>query len=100
MFGGELATAGGGECVEAGAAIFGGGAPLGADPFFLEETLESGIERTVIDLESVGGSLLDEFGDAVTVERSPTESAKDDEVESALHDVEAFLMGAGLGRHG
>jgi hypothetical protein len=89
MLGGKLFAPRRREPVEARAAIVGGSAPLGDHPAFLEETLERGIERTVLDFEGLAGGLLNEFGDAVAMHRSPAEGAENDEVEGALHDFEA-----------
>jgi hypothetical protein len=100
VLGVELAAAGGGQRVETRAAVFGGGAPGSGDPLFLEEALERGIERAMLDLEGVAGGLLDEFGDGVTVHRSPAKGAEDDEVECALHNFEAVLGDRWFEGHG
>ena len=99
MFGVELAAASGGEGVETSAAVFAGGAPGRGDPLFLEEALERGIKRAVLDFEGFGGGLLDELGDAVAVHGSPAKGAEDDEIQSALHHFET-IAGARFGCHG
>lgn len=90
VFGGKLFASGGRETVEAGAAIVGGGAPLSVNPALLQKALERGIKRAMLDFEGLAGGLLDEFGDAVAVHGTPAEGAKNDEVESALHNFQAI----------
>src|SRR5215469_10541142 len=66
----DLPAAGGGEAVEAGAAIVLGRTPVGGDEAFLLELEQRGIERAVVDGERVAGDLLDAAGDAVSVQRA------------------------------
>ena len=58
-FTGEMFAAGAGEPVIARAAIPGGPAPLTGDPALDQHALQRGIERALLDLEDVFGSLLD-----------------------------------------
>ena len=44
----------------------------------------------MFDLEGVARSLLDEFRDTVAVQRTPTEGPENDQVQSALHDFQAW----------
>ena len=56
------------------------------------EAMESGVERTGVDLEDVAGVELDGLADAVAVLGSPAESLEDQEVERALEKLDAVLI--------
>src|SRR6476646_4759728 len=61
---GEGAFAGGGESVVLGFAIVFRRAPLALDEAFALESVESGVERALADLEGVARELLDALADA------------------------------------
>src|ERR1700733_155398 len=68
-FGAELFASGGGERIEAGAAIRFGHFPFGFDPALKEEALEGGIERAFFYGQNLLRDALDGERDAVTVQR-------------------------------
>jgi len=86
----EIFFAGAGEGIVFGAAVVFGFAPCGFDPGLLFETVKSGIERALIDLEDVVGDLADALGDGPAVERLEGDGFEDEEVESALDEVGGF----------
>lgn len=88
----ELLAASGGEGIEAGFAIIGGDAPFGGDPAAIFETLEGGIKRAVLDQEFLAGSVLNGAGNALAVLLAENEGAKDEQVECALEEFEAFFF--------
>ena len=53
--------------IKLGAAIIFGGAVGGGDPFALDEAMERGIERALLDLQDFVGAEFDGFGDGVAV---------------------------------
>jgi hypothetical protein len=63
---------------------------LGDDPPALQQALQSGVERPVIDQELVGGSLLQELRNAVGVIGTRRQAAQDQDFECALQKLEAF----------
>ena len=54
--------------------------------------MESGIERTLLDLENIVGGEFDGFGDGVAMGGAEEEGAEDEEVESALKEFDALLF--------
>jgi len=78
------------EFVDAHAAICGGDAPLGLHEIFLEEALESGVERAFFNLEKIVGSALDVLDEGVTVERLALESAENHHFEGAREEIALF----------
>src|SRR5262249_34371126 len=89
MLGGKLLAARGCESVEASAAIVVGSTPLCRDAAFLKKPLQSGIEGAMFDLEGLARGLLDEFGNAMTMQGSPAQGAQNNKIESALDDLQA-----------
>ena len=72
--------------VKASAAIVVGQSPCALDPTALLQSLERGIERSVVDEEGVSGSRLDRERDAVAVMRSKGEHAQDEEIQRSLEE--------------
>src|SRR5712692_5356808 len=95
----EMPPARGGQAVKFCAPVICGSSPFAFDPSFLQEPLERGIERAVLDLENVLRGLLDELGDAVAVHRPPAKRAQDEQVQGSLQEVEPFV-GREFGCHG
>ena len=60
--------------IELGAAVVRAGLPLGGNPAFLLELVQSGIEGTVADLENVCGNLLQALADGKAIERLEREN--------------------------
>ena len=81
--GAEGAAAGRREAVVLGAAVVVGELPVAVDPFFLLQSLERGIERSLVDLEHAVGGLLDALGDAPAVHGPERERAEEEEVDRA-----------------
>ena len=67
----KLPPALGGEAVEFGAAIVLGGAFFDRNPSALDEPVQRGIERSLLDLQHVVRVEFDGFGDGVAVRRAP-----------------------------
>src|SRR5439155_21259588 len=65
------------ECVKPRAAVVVRASPLGVDPSAVLETLQGGIERSVIDEQRVVRLLPDGAGDALSVLRAEDERAQD-----------------------
>jgi hypothetical protein len=78
------------EFVDAHAAICRGDAPLGLHEIFLEEALESGVERAFFNLEKIIGSALDVLDEGVAMERLALESAENHHFEGTREEVALF----------
>jgi len=84
----ELLLTFGRKPVELRALVVLGDSPLGLDPTLAPQPVEGGVEGTVLNLQQVVGLGADDLSDSVAVLGAPLESAEDEEVESALQDVE------------
>jgi hypothetical protein len=84
------------EFVSTHAAICGGDAPLGLHEIFLEEALESGVERAFFNLEKVVGSTLNVLDEGVAMKRLALESAENHHFEGAGEEI--ALLGFFQGR--
>src|SRR5262249_25191008 len=70
------------------------GAPLGSDVPFLLELHEGGVERPVVDGETVAARLLDPAGDAVAVKGTQgLQGLQDHQRQGSLPDVLSGLFG-------
>ena len=78
------------EFVSTHAAICRGDAPFGLHEIFLEEALESGVERAFFNLEKIVGSALDVLDEGVAVKRLALESAENHHFEGAGEEVALF----------
>src|SRR5580698_393767 len=78
------------EGVKLCAAIVFGSSVGGGDPFALDEAMERGIERALLDLEHFVGAEFDGLGDGVAVRGAEQERAEDEQVERALEHFDAF----------
>src|ERR1043166_1247806 len=85
--GGEAAAAGGGEGIEAGAAVVLGRPPFGADQPLPLQPVERGIEGAFVHLEDAPGARFDALGDAPAVHGAEAEGLEDQHVEGALQEV-------------
>jgi hypothetical protein len=63
---------------------------LGRDPPALQEPLQSGIERAVVDEELLVGLLLEELRDSVSVVGAQCEAAENQDLERTLKEFEAL----------
>ena len=68
---GQLLAARGGQPVIARPAVVFRRAPERGDPAAVFQTVQSGIERAVLDLQDVFGAVFDGVGDGVPVRRDP-----------------------------
>ena len=76
-----------GEGVVAGAAIAGGGAPLGDDPAFDQHALEGRVERAFFDSQDLVGIVLDGVGYLETVETAAHgEGLEDQQIQGSGRD--------------
>ena len=64
----------------------------------MEEALEGGIERAVVDDELISGLLFEELADSVGVIGAGLEAAEDENFERALEEFEALRLIV-YGRH-
>jgi len=78
------------EFVDTHAAICRGDTPLGLHEIFLEEPLESWVERAFFNLEKIIGSALDVLDEGVAVERMALESAENHHFEGAREEIALF----------
>lgn len=78
------------EAIVAGAAGVGRGLPLRRDPAALQQSLEGGIERAVVDQELGVGLLLEELRDAVGVIGAELQAAQNQNFEGALEELESL----------
>ena len=90
FFGLEVFLAGLGERIIFRAAIVLRFAPFGLNPCLLFEAMQSGIERTLIDLEDVFGNMANALSDGPAVHGLKRNGLEDEQVESALHKVGGF----------
>jgi len=91
----QMLFAGVGEAVDADALFVLGKLPVGGDHFLTLETVQGGIEGAGVDLEDVVGVGFDGLADAVAVAGAPAEGLQDQEVESALEQLDAILIAIG-----
>ena len=89
----EVLTTGGGQLVELRPPVVVGGPPLGDDPAFLLEALQSGVERSVVDAK-LRGRAFDRLRNAVPVGGSPDKRSEHEHVERALDEIEAVGVGS------
>src|SRR5580700_1684926 len=82
-----------GQPIELRFAIVFADAPFGSEQAAVFETMQSGIERALLDLKRVLRGVLDDAGDGVSVRRPHDECAQDEHVERALQ----HLSRGGLG---
>jgi hypothetical protein len=88
LFEREAFAAGDGELIDTGAAAGVLGDPVGLDPAGLFEAVESGVERTLFDLEDFTGAFNDGGEEGVAVEGGATgEDFENEEVERALEGI-------------
>jgi hypothetical protein len=78
------------QFVNAHAAVCGGDAPFGFDQFFLEEALESGIERAFFNLEKIVGGAFDVQDEGVTVKGLALEGAENHHFEGSGKEIAMF----------
>src|SRR5262245_30890665 len=90
----ELLSAGACERIELRPAIVLARPPLGADPAFLLELVEGGIEGAVADLEDVGRQLLEPQPEGPAIHRFEREHLENEEVQRALNEVVRLAHGA------
>ena len=83
-FGLELSPASGSETVVLCALLILGQLPLRGEPPLLFKTMQSRIERSVIDLENVVGVGRNGDFDPMTMLWSPLQSAQNEQIERAL----------------
>src|ERR1700756_2841154 len=93
----ELLATGRRQRIEPGLTVVGGNSPFGRNPPTLFEALKRGIESAMFDEQLFLGSLLDGARDALAVLRAKNQGAEDEEIESALEEIEPFF--GVLGRH-
>src|SRR5262249_14055767 len=74
------------------------GLPLAGNPSSLEQALQRGIERTVVDQKLIVRLLLQKLADAVGVIRPQLQAAQDQDLERALQEFQA-LPWIVYGRH-
>src|SRR6185369_11244112 len=86
-FAAEFLFSSDGQGIVFGATVVFGFAPLGADPTLLLEAVESGIERTLLDLEDLFRHYLDALRDGPAVHGLLGDHAHDEEVEGSLDEV-------------
>jgi hypothetical protein len=89
----QLPAAGGGDGVEARAAVVVAGAPVASDPAFLFEAEECGVDGALVERERARRRLLDAPGDAIAVQRAHRrEGLEDHQVQGAVGN---FSVGHG-----
>ena len=93
----ELAAALRRQPVELGPAVVFGGALFERNPSPLDEPMQRRIERALLDLQDVVGVEFDGLGDGVAVGRSQQQGAQNQQVQSALQELDAFFFF--FGRH-
>src|SRR3954466_6856993 len=89
--GGEPLLAGGGQRVEARAAIVLGGAPFRCDPAVQQQALQGRVEGTLTDLQHLLRDDLEALGNAVAVQRARDERTQDQQVERAGQQVRRLI---------
>jgi hypothetical protein len=87
LFTGELFPPEMRELVIPGALAFVGQLPRGCYPSLRFKPMETGIQRTGLDLEHLFRGPLNVFGDSVAVRGSRKQRAEDEEVERALQQL-------------
>src|SRR5437762_5888219 len=86
----ELFPSGFRQRVELRASLVFGDAPLRGDPTLVLETLERGIERSLLDQQHVVGELSNPPRDGPPVQRLEHERLEDEQIERALDEVDRF----------
>src|SRR3990172_3917191 len=82
----ELPASGGGDFVETGPAPTRGLGPRRAEPAGALHPVQGREQRPRLDLEDVPGDLLDPAGNAEPVQRTGTDSAKNEQLQRAWQD--------------
>ena len=77
-----------GDAVKFRAPIVFGGAFGGADPFALDQAMERGVERALLDLQNFVGAEFDGFGDGVSVGTTRNECLEDQKIERASQQLD------------
>src|SRR5436305_487543 len=83
-FGVELPAAGGGELVEARAAVVLRCGPRRSDPAARLESAEGRVERSIIDVENAARDCLDRLRELPAIRRASAEELENDQIEGAL----------------
>src|SRR5439155_11089163 len=87
-FGGQLLASGFGQRIKACPAVVVRRAPFGANPSTRFKALERRIQRAVIHEQRFFGLLLNGARDALAMLRTKQQRAQDQQVESALQEVD------------
>src|SRR5579864_1291085 len=88
----QLQPALGRQPVKFGAAIVLRSSLFDGNPAALDEAMQRGIERTLLDLQHFVGVEFDGLGDGVAVRRAEKERAENQEIESALQELDAAFL--------
>src|SRR5690242_20286214 len=86
----ELGAAGRGQRIKFGLTARFGFFPLGFDPGFLFQAMQSRVERALLDLQNFTGNLLNALGDGPTVLGLGRNGFEDQEIQSSLDQVVWF----------
>jgi hypothetical protein len=86
-FSGELSAAELGKQPIPRASIVVAGPPFGPDEAAAFETIERGIQRTLVDAENVVASPLNRLGDPIAVHGPELEELEDEKIEGAGDEV-------------
>src|SRR6185436_12999707 len=62
-------------------------APIGGDPTLFLETLQSGVERSLLDLKDFFRELPDPLRDRPAVQRLERDGLQDQQVDGALNEI-------------
>ena len=65
--------------------------PVGGEELLILQAMEGRIERALLYLQRFARHLLDSVRDGVAVDRAKSDDAEDEEVESALREVESVF---------
>src|SRR4051794_15368479 len=78
---------GGGEGVELGLSAGFAFGPFSPDPALLLKTVESGVERALLDLENFARKLLNPLANRPSMERFKSEGLQYKEIEGSLNEI-------------
>src|SRR5579864_6194901 len=61
--------------------------PFGGEQLFVFESMKSGIERSLLDLQSLARNLLNSLRDGVAMDGAERSNPQDEEIESSLREI-------------
>jgi hypothetical protein len=65
--------------------------PFGRKELFVLEAMKRGVERSLLDLQSLAGHLLNPLCDGITMNGAKRDDPHDEEIECTLREIESIF---------